>query len=643
MKLPFVSTEHTILDGPIDVGTEQRWRVRLADDREAVVGQLAPDLARDVSIRRRYVRDLERVRNLGAISLAPTLASGPEPDPCDPDAVEPWRMRLDPPGQTLAAWLERAPIPLEEWSQVFASVADAVHAVHSAGAVLRDLRPEQIIRTPDGHVVLTDVGLARVDVLSSHTASSLMLQGSRYVAPEQLFKTAIDQRSDVYSLGAMMWHALTGSMPYGEDPPLLQEREPLPSLLAARPDVPPVVDTLVRSCLEVEPSKRPSGVSEIAWILRGGAAPETGDGGWGAPDLTHCQHCDARLRVGQRLCLSCGKLGVRFVHAPAGAQGWGLDLVSLSEDAKPLKWLQEFLGAVSQPPFHKPEFIIGSVHAYDENERIGRLRLPARLYSGLTEDTALALQDTMSAQGLRTRVVSPYASRRAGMLTALTIALTVGFSIALGVIAGGHAAWVAVPGAILSFVMLGVLNNRITERKTRGRFRLRAAPAALPASDPLVAKLAELVARKPPSDVREIVSELALLVQRLVDHRATLTGNTREFDVLTEPLEPLVAAVERHAEQLIGISNELSELDEGAMVRALAASEARKDPPTTREPILQGLDRLRALEDQRAEVFHRLLEVKILLRRTVDLGLSVHDPEQEHHRQVQLALATLER
>ena len=58
---------------------------------------------------------------------------------------------------------------------------------------------------------------------------------------------------------------------------------------------------------------------------------------------------------------------------------------------------------------------------------------------------------------------------------------------------------------------------------------------------------------------------------------------------------------------------------------------------------MQGLDRLRALEDQRALVFHRLLEVKILLRRTVDLGLSVHDPVQEHERQVKLALATLER
>jgi len=78
------------------------------------------------------------------------------------------------------------------------------------------------------------------------------------------------------------------------------------------------------------------------------------------------------------------------------------------------------------------------------------------------------------------------------------------------------------------------------------------------------------------------------------------------------------------------------------MVRALAASEARDDPPTVRAPILEGLDRLRVLEDRRAELFHRLLEAKSLLERTVWLGLQVHDPAREQERQVALALATLQ-
>ena len=144
----------------------------------ALVGQLAPDLARDESIRRRYVRDVERLRDLEAPSLAPILAVGPMPDPRDPAVAAPWRMRLDPGGEPLSRWLAGAPRPVDEVATVFAAVADAVHAVHAAGGVLRDLRPEQILRMPGGEVVLADVGLARIDVLSSHTASSLLLQGS---------------------------------------------------------------------------------------------------------------------------------------------------------------------------------------------------------------------------------------------------------------------------------------------------------------------------------------------------------------------------------------------------------------------------------------------------------------------------------
>jgi hypothetical protein len=106
-------------------------------------------------------------------------------------------------------------------------------------------------------------------------------------------------------------------------------------------------------------------------------------------------------------------------------------------------------------------------------------------------------------------------------------------------------------------------------------------------------------------------------------------------------VEPLVTQVEALVGELRTIGAELRELDEGAMVRALAASEARKETAEKRQPILDGLDRLRALEDRRGAVFHRLLEAKSLLSRTVELGLAVHDDHTEHERQVALAVATL--
>ncbi|MCR9159311.1 MAG: protein kinase domain-containing protein [Nannocystaceae bacterium] len=638
MTLSFLDRPHDVLQGPADVGTEQRWLVRLADGRDALVGQLAPDLARDESIRRRYVRDQERVIQLGVHAVVETVALGPAPDPRDPAGDPPWRVRLAPDAESLSSILARAPLGLEEFTAIFSGLADAVHVIHQAGAVLRDLRPEQVLRTRSGTIVLCDIGLARVDVLSSHTASSLLLQGSPYAAPEQLFRTTVDQRSDLYSLGALMWHGLVGALPFDDGPALLRERPPLPDPTTLRADTPQELAELLPRLLEAEPEHRPPSASEITWVLRGGHALALADG------TVNCQHCGASLRMGQRLCMACGRLAVRFTHVPLGERGWGLDLLSLSEDARRLEWLQRFLADVSRHPMRAPEFIIGNVHLYDEDEKVGRLRLPARLYSDLDEETATSLHETMREQGLAVQLVRPDASRRAALELLGAGLAAPAIVVALSTFTPA-AVWGTVTGLfVVGFIaLLARFNNITADKRTPGAFRLRDAPVALPASDPYVARLAGLLDPAPPADVRAIVTDLALLVQRLVDHRATLHGGgTAELDVVTAPIEPLVDAVERAAGQLIAFSEELDSLDEGAMVRSLAAAEAREDPAHVREPILRGLDQLRALEDQRAAVLHRLLELQTLLHRTVSLGLSVQNPAAQHERDMQRALASLE-
>lgn len=633
--LPFLPMAHTVTTPATDVGTETRWRIRLHDGRDAVVGQLAPDLARDVSIRRRYARDVERVMALSAHSVAPTVATGPMPDPRDPAAIAPWRVRLEPDGETLTEILARAPLPLDEVATRFAALADAIYAVHAQSAVLRDLSPDQIVCTRAGHTVLVDVGLARVDVLSSHTASSLLLRGSSYIAPEQLLRTAVDQRSDMWSVGVMMWQALTGSLPFGDGPPLLAEHGRLPSLRALRPDAPDLLDELLGRCLSPDLARRPTSMADVAWVLRGGWAL------WDADGTTVCQHCATNLRVGQRLCLACGRVAVRFEHAEQDTPAFALDVLTLNEEAAPLKWLQSFLGDVSAQPIRQPEFLIGSVHMYSEEERGHRIRLPARLYNRLTRDTAETLQRMATEHGVRTRIVRPTALRNTGLMMAATVAVT--GMLAFVLMGLGLSPWWIIGPAIAGFfALMAVANEHIGAQKTHAHYRLRERPAALPASDPLVSRLAKLLAGEVPGDVRGVIGELALLVQRMVDHRATLLGvQAREVEVLTAPMGPIVDAVERHAAELQRIGSELTTLDEGAMVRALSASEARREPRDARAPILEGLDRLRVLEDQRAALFHRLLEAKSLLERTVRMGLAIHDPAREHDRQVALALATL--
>lgn len=638
-----------LIEGPWDVGSEERWSLRLADGRAAVLARLSPSLARDLSLRRRWVRDVERILACAAPSVAPVIATGPRPDPRDPTAEPPWRLRIEPEGERFSTWLERAPVPIDELSQRCAALADALHAVHQSGAVVRSLHPRDVVWRADGRVILTDVGLVRVDLLSSHTASSLLVTSSAYAAPEQLMQTVVDQRADLYSLGVIAWQAATGHLPFGEGLALLRERVALPSLLTLRPEAPPILDLLVQRCLAEAPEGRPESAAEVAWILRGGA----GDGLTRAGQTT-CQHCGAGLRLGQRLCLACGRLGVRFAHVEAKtAPSWGLELSTLREDAKQLADLRGFVESVTDGQAPPDEFVIGDVSLYADHELAKRKRLPARLFTALDEPTARELCARASALGLDVRPVAPRYPRRWTKAGVAVIAATIATIVGLGQLAGmgGWQILVGFVGALAAIIAFARASALATDQSIRPLYRLRDQPAALPASDPLVARLAAMLdgtsAGPTPADVRAALAELALLVQRLVDRRAELTGldEVRELELLTGPVEPLVTELEARVRALARCDRELGQLDEATMVRALTAIDAREDDPAKRElergRLLDGLDRLRALEDRRTALFHGVLEASNLLRRAVDLGLGVHDPAAEQQRRVQLALAAL--
>ncbi len=635
-SVPFLPWPHVVLEGPEDVGSEQRWRVQLEDGRLLAIGRLSPELARDESIRRRYVRDVQRRAAIGCMGVAPIVAMGPEPDPRDVASVPPWRARVEPSGERLDVWLTRAPLPLDEIAHVVAGLADALTELHEAGTLMRDVHPRNVVRGHDGRVMLTDFGLGRVDVLSSRTASSLLLEGSPYASPEQVMRTDVDLRSDLFGVGVILWQALTGGFPFGDGHALLREHHALPPIGALRADAPPALDVLLRRLLAERPEHRPEGAPEIAWVLRGGAAVF---GSEGAP--LACQHCGAPLRVGQRLCLACGRVGTRFVHDPSG-RGWALELVTMSEDAGRLGALRATIDAVATNPA-RHRFLTDSLHLYTDEERATGVKLPARLFNDLDEDTARELHRRLREKGIDVRLLHPdrVAQQRktalgTGLATTLLVAAGIGIgSAALASISGGL-------GFLATILLAARAQSFRTEQRRTPLHQLRRAPAALPASDPLVARLAALLGPDVPEDVKWQVGELALLVQRLVDRRAALPQLQRqELDLRSGPVPQLVELIERQVGELRAISQELGTLEEGAMVRALAAVDARGADPHARDEVMRGLDRLRALEDARARAFGRLLEAGRLLRRAVDLSLGVHDPAAEHERQVSLALASL--
>jgi len=112
--------------------------------------------------------------------------------------------------------------------------------------------------------------------------------------------------------------------------------------------------------------------------------------------------------------------------------------------------------------------------------------------------------------------------------------------------------------------------------------------------------------------------------------------------MVTQPVAPLVDVVDRTVRALGEIDRELRALDEGTIVRALAASEARKEPAARRADLLDGLDRLRELEDRRAQLLGRLLDAASLLRRSVELGLRTGDADAAYRAELGQALKALE-
>lgn len=637
---PPVSAE--VVSGPDRVGSELRWRVRTPDGAVAVVGQLLPELARDEAIRRRYVRDIERVQAVKAEGLARVIELGPQPDPRDPSAAPPWRVRLDPEGETLEAWLDRrAPAPIDEACGIFATIADVLFEIHRSGALFRDLTPRHVVLGEGAKIWLTDVGLSRVDILSTRTAASLVLAGSPYASPEQLARTTLDARSDLYVLGVMLFRALTGQLPFGDEPALLRPPGPPPPVTALRREVPTPIVELVGACLSEDLTARPESAGTVAAVLRGEAtAPDRGDA-WVA-----CQNCGAGLRPGQRLCLNCGKVAVQFEYrsrkdeAPAVA----LVLTKVREGADQMARLRRSLQPLSEHRLPALNFLTGDARMYSKQERERLIRLPKPLFDNLTPATAERLRGQLTATGVEAKIkpmrgtkdtVPPQlAALVVGALTMLTVgSFVVGLPLALS---GGLIIATAMAAFFLFFRA-----RRHSAPVGDSLLRLRRAPAALPASDPIVAKLAALLTDSTPEDVRQLLGELALLVQRLVDHRAANLGEREQIAVVTEPVGELSNLIATEIRRIATIDAELAELDEGAMVRALAASEARREDRSSRTDILDGLDRLRTLEDDRARAFHRLLDASGLMRRSIELGLAVHDADAEHDRQVRLALAAL--
>jgi hypothetical protein len=509
--------------------------------------------------------------------------------------------------------------------------------VHARGGVLRDLHPRLVVRGED-RTWLTDIGLGRVDILSTRTAASLLLEGSPYAAPEQLQRTALDPRADLYR---------SASSSTARSPASCRAATARRSWSTIR----------WRRRSACAPSCRPR---SIAWCCAASSATRSPPGqraraGGGA--ARRARPSTATPRAGPLSALQRAAaprpapvprvrpLAVDFAaepdggtHSPAARRQGGHDFLARLYDT-PEPAARRRAAALN--------FVIGDARMYSKAELERRHALPLKLFEDLSRPTAEALRKRLTTDGFAVRVFdhSRAAVRRRQLKAAAWIwGPVVLLNLFLDLVIGDaprFVLWaiVAIGALVHAGVHFGLAAS--AKKKKPALLRLRAAPAALPASDPLVAQLAALLNAGTSKEIREIVGGLALAVQRLVDHRAARPGAAAEIAALTAPVAPLVALICEHVTRLQQIDRALADLDEGALVRALAACEARGEPPERNAELLAGLDQLRALEDERGLLLHRLLDTDNLLRRAVDLGLEIRDDDADHTIKVAHAVHAL--
>ncbi len=235
--------------------------------RQVAIKVLPRQFTHDPQFRTRFQREAEVIAALEHASIVPVYDFGEQDD-------QPFIVMRYMSGGTLADRISKGALSITEIASLFQRIGPAMDYAHSKGVIHRDIKPGNILFDSQDEASLSDFGIAKIaEATAAFTGTGVMVGTPAYMSPEQAKGDKnLTGRTDIYSLGVVLFEALSGELPFHADTPMgvaiAHIQSPVPSLLERKPNLPPTFEGVIRKALDKDPGRRFSTATELAQAIQ---------------------------------------------------------------------------------------------------------------------------------------------------------------------------------------------------------------------------------------------------------------------------------------------------------------------------------------------------------------------------------------
>jgi serine/threonine protein kinase len=245
--------------------------------RDVAIKVLPPELLHNTEFRTRFEREATTIAALEHPAIVPVYDFGEQDG-------QPYLVMRFMQGKSLKERISQGPIPLAEASRILDRIAPALDYAHQRGIIHRDLKPDNILFDQQNEPYLSDFGIAKLSESGATLTGNTIVGTPAYMSPEQGRGDAnLDERSDIYSLGIVLFEMLTGRVPYEANTPMGQVfkhlTEPIPNILDYKEDLPPGCQMVIAQAMAKRSYIRFATTVEMAEALAAAARGEEAPAG----------------------------------------------------------------------------------------------------------------------------------------------------------------------------------------------------------------------------------------------------------------------------------------------------------------------------------------------------------------------------